>query len=300
MIKADLHLHTTYSDGDLTPGQIVALAGEKGYAQISVTDHDTMAGVEEAIAAGRANGVSVIPGIEITVRFSRSFFTGSLHLLTYFSESLMNDNAFVNQLTEAVSSGRGRALTETRVAMINREFGPRGTSPLLRHPLEVSSIEAISSNASRRHFAVALSTVHGLSREQVSMVIGNSSPAYVPSGVELNYLGPLFRDYPVVPVLAHPAAGSFPGESHYKEVLPPFSTVVRLLPEFLMAGLMGLEVHYPGHTPEHTEQLFSLAVSLGLVITGGSDCHDASERPMGAAGLTEPVDFQSLFRAMGG
>ncbi len=300
MIKADLHLHTTFSDGDLTPGQIIGLAREMGYAQVSVTDHDTVAGVEEALAAGREAGVSVIPGIEVTVRFNRGFFTGSLHLLTYFPEVLLADTSFTNSLNEAVSAGRGRALTETRAAMINREFGPRGKNPLLRHPLEVSSIEALSPNASRRHFAVALSTVHGLSREQVSTVIGNSSPAYVPSGVELGSLLRLFRDYPVVPALAHPAAGSFPGESHYKEVLPPFSTVVRLLPEFLMAGLMGLEVHYPGHTPEHTGQLSSLALSLGLVITGGSDCHDLSTRPMGAAGLMEPVDFQSLFRAMGG
>ena len=300
MIKADLHLHTIHSDGDLTPGQIVSQAAQKGYEQVSITDHDTVAGVEEALAAGRAVGVSVIPGIEITVRFARSFFTGSLHLLTYFPEALLADTSFTNSLNEVVSTGRGHSLTVARVAMINREFGPRGKNPLLRHPLEVSSIEALSSNASRRHFAVALSTVHGLSREQVSRVIGNSSPAYVPSGVELNSLRSLFRDYPVAPVLAHPAAGSFPGESHYKEVLPPFSTVVRLLPEFLMAGLMGLEVYYPGHTPEHTGQLCSLAVSLGLVITGGSDCHDLSTRPMGAAGLTEPVDFQFLFRAMGG
>ncbi len=300
MIKSDLHLHTIHSDGDLTPVQIVSLAAQKGCEQVSITDHDTVAGVEEALAAGRAAGVSVIPGIEITVRFARSFFTGSLHLLTYFPEALLADGAFTERLNLAVETGRGHALTETRVGAINREFGPRGKHPLLSTPLEVSSIEALSSNASRRHFAVALSTVHGLSREQVTRVIGNSSPAYVPSGVELGSLIPLFREFPVVPVLAHPAAGSFPGESHYKEVLPPFSTVVRLLPEFLMAGLMGLEVHYPGHTPEHTAQLSSLAFSLGLIVTGGSDCHDLSERPMGAAGLTEPVDFQFLFRARGG
>ncbi len=150
-------------------------------------------------------------------------------------------------------------------------------------------------NVSRRHFARVLTTEHGLTPGQVTMLIGNSSPAYLPSGIDMELLKPLFSRYPVVPVLAHPAAGSFPGESHYREVLPPFSTVVLILPELLALGLRGLEVHYPGHTAADTRSLESLAVSLNLLITGGSDCHDDSERPMGTAGLTKPVDFAPFF-----
>ena len=299
MIKADLHLHTTYSDGDFSPGEIVAQAASLGYLQISVTDHDTIAGVSEAMAAGCELGVSVVPGIEITVRFIREYFVGSLHLLVYFPFSLLSSGSFVSDLTGIVSQGRGLSLVETRVSRINEEFGRSGETPLLSAPLQVSSVTSLASNASRRHFAQALTAVHGLSPSQVTYVIGNASPAYVPSGVDLYLLVPLFRSYPVVPVLAHPAAGSFPGSSHYKEVLPDFTTVVRVLPEFLMAGLKGLEVYYPGHTASHEVSLFSLAVSLGLLVTGGSDCHDRSSRPMGASGLTAPVDFSILFPGFG-
>ena len=299
MIKADLHLHTTCSDGDLSPREIVAMAASLGYSQVSVTDHDTIAGVSGAIAAGGEFGVSVVPGIEVTLRFLREYFVGSLHLLVYFPVSLLSSASFVSDLTGIVSKGRGPALVETRVSRINEEFGPAGKTPLLSVPLQVSSVTSLAANASRRHFARALTSVHGLTPSQVTSVIGNSSPAYVPSGVDLSLLVPLFRSYPVVPVLAHPAAGSFPGSSHYKEVLPDFSTVVRVLPEFLMAGLKGLEVHYPGHTASHEASLFSLAVSLGLLVTGGSDCHDRSSRPMGASGLTEPVDFSALFPGFG-
>ena len=295
MIKADLHLHTTYSDGDLSPHEIVARAASLGYSQVSVTDHDTIAGVEEAIDAGDKLGVSVVPGVEITLRFVRDFFVGSLHLLVYFPASLLCSSSFVSELYAVVSQGRGLPLVEERVSRINSEFGPRGRNPLLSNPLEVSSIANLARNISRRHFARALSEVHGLSPSQVTSVIGNSSPAYVPSGVDLSLLVPLFRSYPVVPVLAHPAAGSYPGSSHYKEVLPPFSTVVRVLPELLEAGLMGLEVYYPGHTASHEASLYSLAVSLGLAITGGSDCHDGSSRPIGGSGLPASLDFAVLF-----
>lgn len=294
MIKADLHLHTTYSDGDLTPREVVSAAASLGYTQVAVTDHDTIAGVKEALAAGREFGVSVVPGTEVTVRFVREYFVGSLHLLVYFPESLLS-SSFVSDLNGVVSRGRGLSLVKTRVTRINEEFGPSGRTPLLSTPLTVSSVTALGSNITRRHFALVLSSLHGLSLRQVSSVIGNASPAYVPSGVDLSMLSPLFSAYPVVPVLAHPAAGSFPGEGHYKEVLPGFSTVARLLPEFLAAGLLGLEVYYPGHTSSHQDMLFSLAVSLGLLVTGGSDCHDTSTRPIGASGLCEPVDFSPFF-----
>lgn len=70
----------------------------------------------------------------------------------------------------------------------------------------------------------------------------------------MGLLHPFFQEYPVVRVLAHPAAGPFPGESHYREVLPPMSTVEQLLPEFLdpkTLGIDGIETYYPGHTEEH-------------------------------------------------
>jgi len=94
-------------------------------------------------------------------------------------------------------------------------------------------------------------------------------------------------------VLAHPAAGSFPGEGHYKEVLPPLEIVTRLLSEVLDAGVKGLEVYYPGHSPEHQVLLLSWAEKYDLLVTGGSDCHDSAKRPLGTAGVNEQ-EFKRL------
>lgn len=294
-IKSDLHIHTTFSDGEFTPREAVRRAEALGFRQIAVTDHDTIAGVGEALAAGEEHGVSVVPGIEVTLRFTREYFVGSLHLLVYFPGKLLSSREFTRELGSMVSRGRGTGLVRARVGRINEEFGPGGKDPVLSSPLTVESITSMAPNVSRRHFAQVLKSEHLLTPQQVTMLIGNSSPAYLPSGIDMEQLKPLFRRYPVVPVLAHPAAGSFPGESHYREVLPPFSTVALILPELLALGLRGLEVHYPGHTDADTRSLESLAISLNLLVTGGSDCHDDSERPMGTAGLPEPVDFSPFF-----
>jgi len=111
---------------------------------------------------------------------------------------------------------------------------------------------------------------------------------YIPSGIDPELLPPLLRRFHFVRILAHPAAGSFPGESHYKEVLPPLEVVERLLPEFQTLGLDGLEIHYPAHTPAHRELLYGWLERLGLdLVTGGSDCHDARLRPLGVEGVTQ-------------
>jgi len=122
----------------------------------------------------------------------------------------------------------------------------------------------------------------------VNRLISNDSPAYVPSGIEMHLLKPLFDRFPLVRVLAHPAAGSFPPPSVYAEVLPPWEIVEKILPEFLALGLDGLEVNYPGHTARHRELLRQMAHALGLLVTGGSDFHDRVKRPLGTCGVEAP------------
>ena len=121
-------------------------------------------------------------------------------------------------------------------------------------------------------------------------ILCNDSPAYIPSGIDMELFSKFLKDEKrLVRVLAHPAAGSYPGESHYKEVLPPFQIVQKLLPEFLdenRVNIDGLEVYYPGHTDEQKQWLAQLAEKRGLLVTGGSDFHDPTLRPLGAGGMT--------------
>jgi hypothetical protein len=232
--------------------------------------------------------------VEISVRFKREFFTGTLHVLTYFSKALLKDSGFVSRFQALLAQGRGEALVRARIGKINEVFGPSGRSALLSRDLTFEDIAAYSDNASRRHFAMALDEKLGISdKDTITRIIGNDSPAYLPSGVALAQVKGFLTTEPVVGVLAHPAAGSFPGEGHYKEVLPPLETVSRLLPEMLDAGVKGLEVHYPGHAPEHRRLLLEWAKKYDLLVTGGSDCHDKANRPLGAAGAGED-EFERL------
>jgi predicted metal-dependent phosphoesterase TrpH len=288
-IIADLHNHTTESDGEFTPEELIKKAKSLGLKAIAVTDHDTLKGLKTAVQAGEELGMEVIPGVEISICFKKPFFTGTLHLLGYFSSGRLDDTNFMTRMDQMLERGRGEALVRARIREINRYFGPGGQTPLLARSLEFDDIERLSRNATRRHFALALAESFGITdRETITHLLGNGSPAYLPSGTKLADVREIIRDKGVFCALAHPAAGSFQGPGHYKEVLPPLDIVLQILPEFIEAGIHGLEVYYPGHTRAQQEDLKSLAKKHNLIITGGSDCHDGKDRPMGVEGLTEP------------
>lgn len=302
-IFADLHNHTNASDGDFTPDGLVTHAKQKGIPALSVTDHDTLKGLKEAVAAGGKYGVEVIPGVEVSIRFKRDYFTGTLHLLCYFKPEKLENEVFTGKFNEILSHGRGEKLVKARVEEINTYFGPGRDLKYdhlyaLKRDLTFEDIASLSSNATRRHFALALTNSFGIEdKDLITEILGNDSCAYVPSGIELERIRSFIGENKVLAVLAHPAAGSFPGEGHYKEVLPPFETVQRIFPEFLDAGLKGLEVYYPGHTRAYQEKLLSMAGQYHLLTTGGSDCHDGVERPFGVQGIGK-ADFEKFKKAL--
>lgn len=289
-IFADLHNHTTASDGDFAPDELLERAKQNGLAAIAVTDHDTLGGIRGALEAGEAKGIRVIPGVEVSIRFKRPYFTGTLHLLCYFKPERLDDTEFIRAFEAVMANGRGEGLVRARIDQINAIFGPAGSSPLLERDLVFEDISVYSANASRRHFALALSERLGITdKATINDIIGNDSPAYLPSGVDLADVAAFIKERNLTAVLAHPAAGSFPGEGHYKEVLPPLETVERILPEFIDAGIRGIEVYYPGHADEHVPVLLSWAKTHGFFVTGGSDCHDDSDRPLAQAGISEAL-----------
>ena len=287
-IFADLHNHTTASDGDFTPDQMVKQAEKLGIKAIGITDHDTLSGLKTAMAAGAKYDTEVIPGVEVSVRFKRSYFTGTLHLLCYFPSTRLMDLQFVDEFKTILAQGRGEKLVRARVDEINKVFGPGQKTGLLKRNLAYEDISAVSHNATRRHFALILKDGFGITdANMLTSIIGNDSPAYLPSGIELEQAMTVIREKNIFSALAHPAAGSFPGDGHYKEVLPPLEVVQRILPEFIAAGMRGLEVHYPGHTKAHQALMKSWAKKYHLVVTGGSDCHGGTDRPFGLEGLSE-------------
>ena len=191
-IIADLHNHSTASDGEYSPAELVAKAKELGLKAVGLIDHDTIEGLDEAIQAGDKLGVKIFPGVEVSLAFKRSCFVGTLHLLLYLTNELLGDVEFRTMLNNILSQGRGLPLVIARVNAINAVFGPQGEQPKLKRNLSPEDLTSYSSNVTRRHFALALKEKHGVEdKDQINKIIGNDSPAYLPSGVDMKLLTPL-------------------------------------------------------------------------------------------------------------
>jgi predicted metal-dependent phosphoesterase TrpH len=237
----ELHCHTTYSDGTLTPQQLVEAARQAGVKALAITDHDTLAGWDEAIAAAGSD-LEIVPGVELsTVHNGRS-----LHILGFYPRRAELDAPL--QERQAGRKRRSEQMLEKLAA--------------LGCPIELPHFTD-GSVPGRPHIANALVAAGHVksSEEAFRRFLRDGGPAYVGyekfSAIEGIRL---LLDCGAVPVWAHPYL--FKG-----------GTVETVLPELVKAGLMGLEVLHPHHSPSQTRKLEAYCTELNLLKTGGSDYH---------------------------
>jgi predicted metal-dependent phosphoesterase TrpH len=273
-LKYDLHLHTTASDGRLTPTELVALALERGLEVISVTDHDSVGGIGEALAAAGGGGkMMVIPGVEINTDLA----TGELHVLGYFIDYLNGD--LVAALARIRESRVGRA--QKMLAKL-RELGL---------PLEWQRVQDLARGESicRPHIAQAMLEKGYISneREAFERYIGRDGPGYI--GREK--VGPadavrIVKDAGGIPVLAHPA---------------DIIGVDNIIVELKASGLAGIEAYYGQYDSKTVRRVVKMADRHGLLTTGGTDYHhfrDDREVLLGSADI--PLSsIEKLFAAAG-
>jgi len=254
MAKADLHTHTTFSDGTLTPTQLVEHARAVGLKAIAITDHDAVEGVPEGELAGSARGILVVPGVEINTDIPGT----EVHIPGYFVD------VRAEALCEAL-----RNLREGRVRRAERMVERLHSNGV---PVALERVLAIANGVGavgRPHVARAIVEAGWAEN------IGDAFEKYLKPGraayVPRQRFTPeeaiaVVRDAGGVPVLAHPGA----------------SACDERIPEWVRAGLRGLEVDHPQHGPEQVTHYRRLARDLGLVATAGSDFHAPRE---GAPGL---------------
>lgn len=251
LIRVDLHTHSTWSDGLLSPTVLVEEAASRGVGALALTDHDTVAGIPEARAAGERLGVEVVPGVELSTSLGRG---GEIHLLGYFID--IGDATLLAQLDEYA-----RARAERMERMIDR---------LLRvgAPIDPERVREIAGHGTvgRPHLARALIEAgHAADlSDAFDRYIGGGRPAYVPRPrVDPGDAIALVRGAGGVAVLAH-----------------PFSVggVEPVLDRLVPAGLAGMEVEYGEYGPEDREILREIAARRGLIATGGSDYHGPDRR----------------------
>ncbi|MBE9033473.1 PHP domain-containing protein [filamentous cyanobacterium LEGE 11480] len=253
----ELHCHTTYSDGTLTPAALVDAAVNSGVQALAITDHDTMGGWDEAIAAAPTS-LEIVPGLELsTVCAGRS-----LHVLGFYPDR----RRLQAPLDERLEGRKRRAQ-----AMIEKlaELG---------YPIELSPmVDGMAPG--RPHIAAAMHAAGYVTstKEAFSRFLAEGKPACVAyekfdvlDGIKL------LRSCGAVPVWAHPYL--FRG-----------AAVEAVLPEFVEAGLMGLEVYHPDHSPSDVRHLEDFCQQYGLLKTGGSDFHGPSKRYPGLNSLHLPL-----------
>ncbi len=247
-VIADLHLHTTASDGELSPSDLVALAPTQGLTTLAITDHDTLSGLEQALRAGLDHQVDVIPGVEISAIYD----PGTLHILGLFPHYPEGLEEWLSRIQ------RGR---EERLPRMIQRLKDLGVD------LDTQDVRRLAGSAQigRPHIARAL-IEKGYVRdfeEAFARYLAKGRPAYV----DKEKLGPgeaidLIRTFGGLPVLAHPFTLGL-GDQALK-------AFVR---DLARAGLAGIEVYYPEHTPSQTRLYASLASTFSLAATGGTDFH---------------------------
>jgi predicted metal-dependent phosphoesterase TrpH len=266
----DLHSHTTASDGQHTPSELLRLASEAGVTHLAITDHDTVAGVGEGTEAAKATGVSLIPGIEL------SAFVGDreVHILGHF---VRPEDDELGHVSDALRAER-RARMERMVQKLNA----------LGVWISMEQVLAVAGEAQlgRPHLARALVErgICSSTKDAFDRFLASGRPGFVDrERITAARAIALVRRAGGAATVAHPAVSQVTGDE------------LRFLRD---AGLSGLEVFHADQKPAMQAKYLAIANELDLVPTAGSDFHGekvAPGRRLGMASM-DPRYFAELER----
>ena len=251
VLMIDLHSHTTASDGQHTPSELVRLAAEAGVTHLAITDHDTVAGIPEGMDAAPARGLTLIPGIEL------SAFVGDreVHILGHF---IRPDHDELGKLSDALRTQR-RARMEQMIQKLN-------TLGVWMNIEQVLSI-AGDAHLGRPHLARALVErgICSSTKDAFDRFLANGRPCFVDrERITAERAISLVREAGGAATVAHPAVSQVTAGE------------LRSLRD---TGLSGLEVFHADHKPAMRAKYLAIANDLDLVPTAGSDFHGEKVAP---------------------
>lgn len=270
-MRLDLHIHTTASDGAWEPRRVIEAAHQGSLDVISVTDHDTVDGLEEAAATAREVGLGLVPGIEL----SSTWEGRDVHVLGYGFDPAAHA---LDDYTRRAHGAR-----EDRMAAMVGRLAEQDVRVSLDRVMEVAGGRGV---VGRPHLAQVLVET-GFARsvpDAFDRLIGDGHAAFVPTAMH----GP----GDAVDIIL--ASGGVAVWAH-----PPGDLLDAVLPPLVRAGLGGLEVHRPGNGPSQTRRLLERARSAGLLVSGGSDWHDLDRNePLGTFSVSD-AEVAGLLEALG-
>ncbi|TAM41826.1 PHP domain-containing protein [bacterium] len=267
MKYADLHAHTSESDGTLTPEQLVKEALKRCLSAVAIVDHDTVSALPLALKAAEGTALEVIPGIELSTQYENQ----EVHILGYFLDH--QDKGLLDEL---------KPVRENRIRRVHEMIKNLKILGIELKPQTVFDI-AGSGTVGRMHIARALVKDGwvGSTAEAFRKYIGDRSPAYV-LGFRFSpeKAIKIIRDSGGVAVLAHPY-------------------ILRndeWIGEFAASGLQGLEAYYPEHSQSQVNYYLDLAKKLNLVVTGGSDFHGSAKPDIKLGAVKIPLELVEKLR----
>lgn len=263
----DLHIHTKASDGLYSSTEIVGMAERAGVSVLGITDHDTVDGVDAALAAAAGKKLEIVPGVEINA------YNGDVeyHILGYFLDH--RDGDLRNALDE---------LMKARIQRMRRIVSKLGLIGITVDPSEILALSE-SGAVGRPHIAQVLVKRGYASsvRDAFDKYIGDGKPAYAPRS----------KLTPVEAIEIITKAGGVAALAH-----PGLWRSDDLIPQLAAWGIVGLEVYSPDHTAAQVAKYSDIARSLNLIELGGSDFHgwgDPSGYKIGTT-ATPPEEFARL------
>lgn len=243
----DLHIHTTASDGTLSPSDVVMLAKKQGFTSIAIADHDTVGGVPQAMRAGEEQGVQVLPCVELSVGKEHE-----IHLLGY---GIDPQSGYIKAILEQMQRDR-----DDRIKAMVEKLAEAG------FPIELSEVEKKASGSiGRPHIASVLieKGVVGSVKDAFAKYIGKNAPYYVERRkISTRQAIETILNAGGVPVIAHPG-----------QLLLSETHLLSWIDYMIGFGLRGLECYHSGHTRQWEVFLRRVCKERGLLVTGGSDFH---------------------------
>lgn len=273
----DLHIHTTASDGQYTPSQIVEKAASKNLKAIAITDHDTIDGLEEGKIAAKNNGIEFVPGIELNITYQK----GEFHLLG------LGITSPSDSLKEAISN-----------LIINRKNRNIEIISRMQNDgvqISIDELEQMFPNTviGRPHLAQMLveKQVVKTRQQAFNQYLANGRKWYVQRvGTNLDEAIIAIKESNGIPIIAHPMS-----------LYQSWGKLPDMIKDYKERGVMGLEAFHPGARVSECYRLEELAHSLNMIVTGGSDFHGEqirSDRRIGHACGGKKIEDKYYFEEL--
>jgi len=256
--KIDLHVHTRASDGTYSPKEIIDYAIKNNISSLAITDHDTVAGLPEAMEYARKIGFDLVPGIE----FGLDYNTGSFHLIGLFVDYC---NSALIEATERLKKSR-----MIRVVKMIELLKCEGCNICIEEIEE----EAMGAAVGKPHIA-RIMIKKGYAKD-MTFIFKNfmikGKPGYVKRDrISLNEAVTVIKDSGGIPIIAHPVSLN----------IKLFNAFEDKLDEFIKSGILGIEVYSSMHTMNDVFEFLRIANNKNILISGGSDFHGDKGKEIG-------------------